>query len=52
MMIWNLVNIGSVNGLLPEGIKPLSDLCLIIINKVMWHSPDSNFIENEKNISQ
>ena len=45
VMSCNLVNIGSVNGLLPEGNKPLPDLCWIIINEVLWHSPDSNFID-------
>ena len=40
--IW--VNIGSGNGLLPDDTKPLPEnQCWILIGKVMWHSPESNF---------
>ena len=41
--IW--VNIGSGNGLLPDGIKPLPEPMLTIIQGVLWHSPQRNFTE-------
>ena len=39
--IW--VNIGSGNGLLPDGIKPLPEPILILINKVLWYSLERIF---------
>ena len=44
--IW--VNAGSGNGLLRDGTKPLPEPMLT--NEVLWHSPDSNFIENTLDI--
>ena len=40
--IW--VNIGSGNGLLPRGTRPLNEPMLIFIGKVLWHSSECNFI--------
>ena len=36
-------NIGSGNGLLPDGTKPLPEPMLTFISEVLWHSPESNF---------
>ena len=44
--IW--VNIGSGNGLVPDGTKPLSEPMLTTINEVLWHSPESNFTASAK----
>ena len=54
--IATLVNIGSGNGLLPFGTKPLPEPTLtndqrwLMISGMPWHSPDSNFIENTQDI--
>ena len=39
----NLVNIGSGNGLLPDGTKPLAEPMLTYDEWVVWHSHGSNF---------
>ena len=39
-------NIGSVNGLLPYGTKPLPEQMLLLIDDFLWHSLESNFITN------
>ena len=38
--IW--INIGSGNGLVPDGTKQLPEPMLILISEVLWHSPDNN----------
>ena len=38
--IW--VNIGSGNGLLPDGTKPLPDPMLTSYYAILWHSLESN----------
>ena len=50
MVIENWCNIGSGNGLLPDGTKPLSNQCWLIITEVLWHSPESNLTENAQTI--
>ena len=39
MASWVFVNIGSGNGLLPDGTKPLPDQCWLIMNMDPWNSP-------------
>ena len=39
--IW--VNIGSGNGLLPDGTKPLPEPVLIIISKIILYASESHF---------
>ena len=46
----NWVNIGSGNGLLPDGTKPLLNQCWLIIGEVLWHSPEGNFTWNAQDI--
>ena len=41
-VIW--VNFGSGDGLLPNGTKPLLNLCWLIISQVFRHSPKGNFL--------
>ena len=41
IQIWD--NIGSGNGLLPDGTKPLPAPMLILISEVLWHLPESYF---------
>ena len=38
-----LVNIGSGNGLLPDGTKPLPDPILTYHQRVQWPSTEGNF---------
>ena len=47
--IW--VDIGSGNGLLPDGTKPFKHLNQrwLIINEVLSHSPESSFTTNAQN---
>ena len=44
MVTW-IINIGSGNGLLPDGTKPLPKpmLTTVIIKSVLWHASASNF---------
>ena len=43
--IW--INIGSDNGLLPDGTKPLPEpIGWFLIYDFLWHSPESNFTAN------
>ena len=43
--IW--INIGSGNGLLPDGTKPLPEpIGWFFIYDFLWHSPESNFTAN------
>ena len=39
----DLSNISSINGLLPDGTKPLPEPMLFIIRKVQWQSSEVNF---------
>ena len=41
LLVW--VNIGSGNGLLPDGTKPLPDLMLTYHQRVQWPSTEGNF---------
>ena len=45
--IW--VNIGSGNGLLPDGTKPLPES--MFISKVQWHSSEGSLIKDTSTIS-
>ena len=36
----------SVNGLLLDGTKLLSEPCWLFISEVLWHSPENNFTLN------
>ena len=40
------INIGSGNGVLLNGTKPLPELLLFVIGEILWHSPESNFTTN------
>ena len=44
------VNIGSCNGLLPDGTKPFHDQCWLITTEVLQNSPESNFIWSNHDI--
>ena len=51
MVTKNFVKIGSGNGLLPDGTKPLPEPILtIIFSEVLWHSPEGNFPGNVQDI--
>ena len=39
-------NVGSGNGLWPEGTKPCLSLCLIIIGEVLWPPKENNIRES------
>ena len=45
------VNIGSGNGLLPNGTQPLPEPMLTYHQRVLWHSPKSNFTGSVKDIN-
>ena len=45
------VTIGSYNGLLPDGTKPLLKQCSYTIKGVMWLSLEDNFIRNVHEIN-
>ena len=47
--IW--VDIGSGNGLLPDGTKPLPGPVLIYDRRSLWHSSDNNFVWSIQNIN-
>ena len=42
--IW--VSIGSGNGLLPDGAKPLPEPMLIFVTEVQLHLPNTNFTDS------
>ena len=44
MPVYSLVNIGSGNGLLPDGTKPLPDQCWLVICRVLCHSEPREII--------
>ena len=53
MMSENLVNTGYSHGLLPDGAKPLpapETSYFALVNKVLWHSAESNFISAQTTI--
>ena len=47
--IW--VNIGSGNGLLPDGTNPLPESMLTTISEVQWLSPEGNSISYDSAIN-
>ena len=48
--IW--VNIGSSNGLLPDGTKPLPEQIWLIISKVLGHLSEDIIIERFEDTNQ
>ena len=48
MATWNYVNIGSDNGMLPEGTKPLPESMLFIIGEVPWQSSRALSLDDVK----